>query len=164
MLKRAKYLLGFSGLALTVSGVLPLSVFADLCPKSSGGADFSAVCKLDLQGNLFGNVITIVFVVAILLALAYLIWGGIKWVLSGGDKAKVDAARGAIVAAIVGLIIVFLAYFIINIVVPVFVPGFSLQNLTLPTINGGSSSADGNAIQDCQAIGGTWNSSTNSCN
>ncbi len=164
MLKRAKYLLGFSGLALTVSGVLPLSVFADLCPKSTGGADFSGLCSLSFSGNTFGNIITVVFIVAILLALAYLIWGGVKWVLSGGDKAKVDAARSAIVAAIVGLVLVFLSYFIINIVVPIFVPGFSLQNLTLPTINGGSSSADGNAIQDCQAIGGTWNSSTNSCN
>jgi len=164
MLKSVLSILGLSSIVFVLFSTLPLPVSAGLCPTSTTGGNFSGLCTLTFSGNTFGNIVTVVFIVAILLALAFLIWGGIKWVLSGGDKAKVDAARSAIVAAVVGLILVFLSYFILNIIVPIFVPGFSLQNLSLPTINGGSSSADGNAIQDCQAIGGTWNTSTNSCN
>jgi len=136
MLKRFASTTGITALATMAAASIPLLASAgDLCPKDANGANFSVVCNLDLKGNVFGNVITIIFIVAIILALVYLIWGGIKWVLSGGDKAKVDAARAAIVAAIVGLVIVFLAFFIVNIVVPIFVPGFSLQNISLPTIN-----------------------------
>jgi hypothetical protein len=137
MLKRFTTTAAYTALAFTTSTLLPLAASADLCPRQEkkSGTDFSTVCKLGFNDSTFGNIITIVFIFAILLALGYLIWGGIKWVLSGGDKAKVDAARSAIVAAIVGLVIVFLAYFIINIVVPIFVPGFSLQTIQLPSIN-----------------------------
>ena len=123
--------------AITAGGLLSFATpafAADLCPKNSGYA-YSSLCNLSLTGNVFGNVITIIFVIATLLALVYLIWGGIKWVTSGGDKTKVDGARAAIVAAVVGLIIVFLSYFILNVVVGLFIPGFSLQTVTLPTIN-----------------------------
>ncbi len=163
MLKKALSFIGFSGFIGILSGILPLPALAGICPTSTGGANFSGLCNLSFSGNTFGNIITIVFIVAIILALAYLIWGGIKWVLSGGDKAKVDAARQAIVAAIVGLIFVFLSYFIINIVVPIFVPGFSLQKLSLPTINGDGGDHSSDPLE-CSRAGGSWDSSTNTCN
>ena len=126
-----------SAAAITTLGFLSLATPAfavsDLCPRASG-YDYSILCKLDLTGNFFGSLITIIFVIATILALIYLIYGGIKWVLSGGDKTKVDAARSSIVAAIVGLIIVFLAYFILNVVVGLFIPGFSLQTVSLPSV------------------------------
>ena len=124
--------------AITTAGFLALAVpaFADtgLCPPTD--STFNSLCALDFNTNgTFGKIITVVFVIATLLALVYLIWGGIKWVLSGGDKTKVDAARAAIVASIVGLIIIFLSYFILNVVVGIFVPGFSLNSITLPNIS-----------------------------
>ncbi len=124
--------------AITTAGFLSLATPAfagDLCPKGAGSSAYYVLCNLSLGGSAFGNLITIVFIISTLLALVYLIWGGIKWVLSGGDKTKVDAARAAIVAAIVGLIIIFLSYFILNVVVGIFVPGFNIQSVTLPTIN-----------------------------
>lgn len=73
------------------------------------------------------------FALAILAALVYLIWGGINWILSGGDKEKVDAARKRIVAAIVGLILVALAVAILNFVLVLL--GFcGLFNFQLPTL------------------------------
>jgi len=164
MLKKVYSAITLSIVALITMLVTPLLVSAgSLCPNNANGANFSVVCNLDLKGNVFGNVITIIFIVAIILALVYLIWGGIKWVLSGGDKAKVDAARAAIVAAIVGLVIVFLAFFIVNIVVPIFVPGFSLQNISLPSLNGDGGNHSMDSLE-CSRAGGTWNSSTNLCN
>lgn len=83
-------------------------------------------------GQIVGSVITIAFVLAIVIALAMLVYGGIKWIISGGDKSGVEAARGTIVAAVVGLVIVFLSYFILNIVLGFF--GLSLSNLQIPVL------------------------------
>jgi uncharacterized protein YacL len=85
-------------------------------------------------GNVIRNVIIAVLVVATLISLFFLIRGGINWILSGGDKAKVTAARETLVAAIVGLIITFLAYFILNLVLSLF--GLSFTNLVIPNITG----------------------------
>lgn len=65
---------------------------------------------------LAGNALTIVFVVAILLTLYYLIRGGIQWIMSQGDKQKVASARNRIVYAIFGLVLIFLAFFIVSVV------------------------------------------------
>lgn len=61
-------------------------------------------------------IIQLLFAIGIIVVIAYLIYGGIKWVMSGGDKAGVEAARNHIVAAIVGLVIIVGAFLIINIV------------------------------------------------
>lgn len=46
------------------------------------------------------------FVVAGLLALLYLLLGGIAWITSGGNKESVDKARDKIQAAVIGLIVI----------------------------------------------------------
>jgi Type IV secretion system pilin len=46
------------------------------------------------------------FVVGGLFALVYLLWGSFDWIVSGGDQAKVDAARKKIQAALVGSIVI----------------------------------------------------------
>lgn len=60
--------------------------------------------------------IELLIVVAIILALFFLVWGGIQWTISGGEKQKVQTARNTIVFSVIGLVLVFLAIFIINIV------------------------------------------------
>ena len=67
-------------------------------------------------GGLISAVINLLFVVASVIAIVFLIWGGIRWILSGGDKAAVETARNTIIAAIIGLVIVFLSYFILKLV------------------------------------------------
>lgn len=101
--------------------------------NANSGALKAACAGKDLNlGQVLGFIITMVFVVAVLVALLFLIWGGIKWITSGGDKGGVEAARNQIIAAIIGLIIVFLAFFILNLVLGLF--GLSLFNLQLPTL------------------------------
>ena len=56
------------------------------------------------------------FVVAAFLAVLYLMYGGVKWITSKGDKVQVEAARKHIVAAIIGLVIVMGSFFTINVV------------------------------------------------
>ncbi len=56
-------------------------------------------------GEMLTNVMNIVVVIGVIAVLLYLIWGGIEWITSGGDKGKTESARNKITAAIVGLII-----------------------------------------------------------
>lgn len=79
--------------------------------------------------------ITLLFIVGIIIAIVFLIYGGIKWILSGGDSKQVEGARNHIVAAIVGLIIVIGAFFILNFVFAIITgESFSLDNLCIPSL------------------------------
>jgi len=58
------------------------------------------------------------FIVGIL-AIVFLIFGGIRYVISGGDKGKVDGAKNTILYAIVGLVVAILGYAVVNWVIGV---------------------------------------------
>lgn len=101
------------------------------CPANS---QFNRLCNLSANniGPFLGAAVTFILIIAVLIALFFLIYGGIRWITSGGDKAKVESARGTIIAAIIGLVIAFLAFFILSLALSFF--GISLTNLRLPSI------------------------------
>lgn len=68
-------------------------------------------------GKMFSSVLNVVMLIAAVLVFAYLIFGGIQWITSGGDKGKAEEARNKITAAVIGLIIVAASYAVINLVV-----------------------------------------------
>lgn len=72
--------------------------------------------KIEDINRLISNLISVAFIVAGLLAFVFLIWGGIDWLISGGDKTKTEAARNRITAALVGLAIVAASWAIIKVV------------------------------------------------
>lgn len=118
-----------STLFLATSAFAQQAVFS--CPVNPAGA-FSPLCNKDL-GAIMSGFINLIFVVAILIALIWLIYGGIKWMVSGGDKSAVEEARNHVVSALIGLVIVFVAYFIINFLSQ-FLTGKSLQQLQVPQL------------------------------
>jgi hypothetical protein len=78
-------------------------------------ADFSIpMSRTGLQVGSLPNVITagvrIMVIFASVLLFIFLVWGGIQWLTSGGDKNNVEAARNRITAALIGLAIVALAW------------------------------------------------------
>ena len=79
-----------------------------------------------------------IIVLAILVAVFFIVIGALQWITSGGDKQKVADARNHIIAAIVGLIIVALTFVIINVVTEALGLGpiTGLKILTLPEIAG----------------------------
>ena len=80
-------------------------------------------------------VVSILFVIGIVVAIAFFIYGGIKWILSGGDKTAVETARNHIVAAVVGLVIIIAAFFILGAVIQLITgQPFSLQHLCIPSL------------------------------
>jgi uncharacterized protein YacL len=129
----------FAPLAFAATDTLidPCDTSATATINSASAAAFKTkLCGLSTSGTggVIRNAIVAVLVVATIICLFFLIRGGINWILSGGDKGKVDAARATIVAAIIGLIITFLAYFILSLVLQLF--GLSFSNLAIPSITG----------------------------
>jgi heme A synthase len=64
--------------------------------------------------TLITDAINIIFIIAIILAFFYLIWAGFDWILSGGDKGKIDGARQKIINVVIGLIVVAASYAILT--------------------------------------------------
>ena len=67
-------------------------------------------------GSLINKLLNFVMVLGALLVFMYLIWGGIEWITSGGDKGKTEAARGKITAAVIGLIVLAASWAILGLV------------------------------------------------
>jgi hypothetical protein len=87
--------------------------------ESGSGGDIK--CSTDDQGNpvqggnvsslnnLVTTIINIFSLVVGILAVIMIIWGGFRFITSGGDSTKVTSARNTIIYAIIGLVIVALA-------------------------------------------------------
>lgn len=99
------------------------------------GADssFNGLAHLTLP-DIISAAIRLTLVVAALIFFFMLVIGGIKWILSGGDKAQTEGARSQITAALVGLVIVFAAWAIAQLIHTFF--GVDILTLTLPSVTG----------------------------
>lgn len=105
---------------------------ANPCP--SGQGNFDALCNVTGShfGQFVGNAVVALMVLASLVALGFLIYGGVKWIMSEGDKTAVENARNTIVGAVIGLVVVFTSYLILSIILGIF--GISLSDLAIPRI------------------------------
>jgi hypothetical protein len=83
-------------------------------------ADFSIAqppqVKFTDIGKLIGNVVSLAMIIAALITFVFLIWGGVEWIISGGEKAGTEAARNRITNAFIGLFVVFAAWAIIKVI------------------------------------------------
>lgn len=59
--------------------------------------------KITDIGTLVVNMVNAALIAASIASLVYLIWGGIDWITSGGDKTKYEEARNKITYALFGL-------------------------------------------------------------
>ena len=125
----------FLALPAFAQKITPVS--ANPC-KTPDGKDIQGIaatlCALGEENiaNTIRNIIVFFVVLAVIIALLYLLYGGIKWITSRGEKDQVEAARNHVIAAIVGLIVVFLAIFILSIVLAAF--GIEFKELKIPRI------------------------------
>lgn len=110
MNKLQKLVLSASVAATAFAGsVLPVLAIdiakTDVVPGKGFALDF---------GKLINGVLSFVMVIAALLVFMYLIWGGIEWITSGGDKGKTESARNKITSAVIGLVVVAASYAILT--------------------------------------------------
>ena len=80
----------------------------------SGGVGNGTASKI------LSNSIVLFLVLLGLICLFFIIWGGIKWISSDGDKGKIDGARKTITFAIIGLILALLAFAIVQFIGSIF--------------------------------------------
>lgn len=106
------------GAALTLGAARVLNVNA-----FSGVRDgINAVKTDDMPAELIGpngvltNITNTILYIIGIIAIIMLIFGGIRYVTSGGDSKKVTDAKNTILYAIVGLVVALLAFAIVNFV------------------------------------------------
>jgi uncharacterized membrane protein YuzA (DUF378 family) len=121
--------LSLAALAITPAVLVTTSASAQTADVKGGlcsGTDF----KLDGSGNcdtgdgdpsssfssLITKIVNIFSAIVGIAAVIMIIWGGFKYITSGGDSGKVTSAKNTIIYAIIGLIIVALAQFIVKFV------------------------------------------------
>jgi hypothetical protein len=95
----------------------------DIGTEVTKGGFFGYTCI----GNLVSNIVSVAFIVAAIATFVYLVIGGMNWLTSGGDKAKVDTAQKMITNALIGLAIVAASYAIYTLVLDFF--GIDLSKL-----------------------------------
>ncbi len=98
----------------------------NLAPQSNfAGLEQVTVPKIISSG------LTLTLIVAGVVFFFMLVIGGIKWILSGGDKGQTEAARNNITAALIGLVVVFSAWAFANLIQTFF--GISIFSFTIPS-------------------------------
>ena len=126
----------FKKLALSVStaaGAMQLAAGGAMAQISDISVDPGTGFATDF-GGLINGLISFVMVIAAVLVFLYLIWGGIEWITSGGDKGKTESARNKITAAVIGLIVVAASYAILTLALNFL--GFSDLNEVFTTSRG----------------------------
>lgn len=64
--------------------------------------------------QIVGRVIQNVFPIIGALLLFMFLWGGVQWIMAGGDSKKVTSARDTLVHAFIGMVIILSAYLIVS--------------------------------------------------
>jgi hypothetical protein len=120
---------------MTSAKVMALASFPLLAADETINLEPDEGIGSSLSGLTIGGIIAaalkLALVVAAVVFFFILVIGGIRWIMSGGDKAHTEAARSQITAALVGLVIVFAAWAITKLIGTFF--GVEVLNLTLPT-------------------------------
>ena len=114
--------LGLSAAVYAQNNSSGANIQGGLCAGSDLQAPGTAECE-DINGEASAGVnATVTLIINILswvvgvVSVIMIIWGGFKYLTSGGDAASVTAAKNTILYAIVGLIIVALAQVIVKFV------------------------------------------------
>lgn len=68
------------------------------------------------DNGVFGRITNVILLIVGVVSVIMLIYGGLRYIMSGGDSKKVTDAKNTILYAIIGLIISLLAYAIVNFV------------------------------------------------
>ena len=111
-----RYMLG-AGTIMSALALNPSLVFADVNFNGASNIgipeNVTTLFKITDIGDFIGAIVSLLFLIAAILVFVYLVWGGVEWITSGGDKAKTQAARDRITAALVGLAVVAISYAIV---------------------------------------------------
>ncbi|MAG60111.1 hypothetical protein CMO96_04995 [Candidatus Woesebacteria bacterium] len=84
---------------------------------------------VQLFSSLVQTLVSTLIVVAAVVFFFFFMIGAIRWIVSGGDKAQIESARGTIVNALVGLVIAFSLFAVLKLLETIF--GIDLLEINL---------------------------------
>lgn len=140
MILNIKKIIGTTTALATVMAINPFGVFAldDTIDIKTGVTVGGDTIKNLRPSGYVSTAINLMLGSAGIIAFFFLLWGGLQWILAGGDKEGTEKARKRITSALIGLAIVFSAYALIFIIQALF--GIDVLQLQLkaipPTSNG----------------------------
>ena len=111
---------------LTIFILLSFFAFSTDVSRAQGWNDWRGYVPGGIQGSLqdyIKAIINAALLLAGVVAVAYLIIGGYKYVTSSGNAEAVEAAKTTILNAIIGLVIIFAAYVIVDFVYRIITDG-----------------------------------------
>lgn len=74
------------------------------------GTDTTALGATTAVESLISNILVVLTVVAGLAFVLYFLLGGLNWITAGGDKGKIDKAKGMMTSGAIGLIVISVSY------------------------------------------------------
>lgn len=80
------------------------------------GDNLNSLSGESFIGQFIPKAIGLLFVFGGLAFFFMFLWGAISWILSGGDKAHVEAAKGRITNALIGLVLLIMSIAIIKLI------------------------------------------------
>ena len=136
-----KFILSIGTLSLIAGSTLavasPVAAIGTLSDgaSQSRGADQPA----DLFGNagVFTKISNIMLYLIGAIAVIMIIFGGIRYVISGGNSSQVQGAKNTIIYALIGVVVAILAYAAVNFVIGTLIPGRGVDGVTT-TVTGAS--------------------------
>lgn len=103
-------------LAALTSAALGLLTIATPALAQNIGVEKPAQVQIQDLGKLISTGVSVVIIISGILVFVYLVWGGLEWLTSGGDKGKTESARNRITAALVGLAIIAASWALVQII------------------------------------------------
>ncbi len=100
-----KILLFLSPISYLLSPITVLAASSSFSVNIGDETKSRVAVNTDL-GSFVSKVFSAVILVAGLATFGYLIYGGLQWIMSGGDKGKLEEARAKITNGIIGLAVV----------------------------------------------------------
>ena len=126
---KSKLLVVASLLTLLAPAMVPVVAHADanikgsLCQGSNfnldangGNGDCADGANTDSLNTLLVKIVNIISAVVGVIAVIMIVFGGFKYITSGGDSNNVSGAKNTIIYAIIGLVVVALAQLIVHFV------------------------------------------------
>ncbi len=110
----------------------PTNILAQIKLTPKDGSSFTELTSWTPERLVSGFISTIMIVVG-LAFFVMLVLGGLKWVVSEGEKGNVESARNQVTNALIGLAIVFSAWAILSLISQLtgvkFLDGFVIQKI-----------------------------------
>lgn len=104
-----------------IAAASPNSGTIDIASQVKGFFGFTCIADFVMR------IVDVAIIGGSILLLAFLVWGGLEWLMAGSDKGKVESARNRLVNALIGLTIIVVSYAVWRVVLYFF--GISAPNI-----------------------------------